>query len=93
VSGLYLARIRGRYRIVRGEGSEREILSGGYDHHELAEAALSRIEAAERLRTRACLRCGAKVASTGPHHRMCDHCRRRHAGLDAQMLAPSALPG
>lgn len=61
-------------------------------HPELAANALDRLERENRQRQRACLRCGAGFLSDGPHNRLCDHCRGRYSGLDAQMLAVDGLP-
>ena len=51
----------------------------------LAETKRDRVVAERQRRPRNCLRCGAEFLSTGPGHRMCNHCRQVAGGVDPQM--------
>jgi hypothetical protein len=52
----------------------------------LAETKRDRLVAERQRRPRDCLRCGAEFLSTGPGHRMCNHCRQVAGGVDPQMV-------
>lgn len=45
-----------------------------------AEAARDRLERKARSKDRACLCCGTRFMSEGPHNRLCARCRGRDAG-------------
>jgi len=69
------------------DGSER--VSAEVSQRAYAEAWLDRMEAERRAakmrRHRPCLRCGEVMLSQGPHHRMCELCRREAGSLPTQM--------
>ncbi|WP_296763063.1 hypothetical protein [Sediminimonas sp.] len=52
----------------------------------LAENRRDRIAIERQRRPRNCLRCEAEFVSTGPGHRMCNHCRAVAGGVDPQMV-------
>ncbi len=51
-----------------------------YRCHHIAHASAHKLENQARLaplkRSRACLCCGGRFISQGPHNRLCDRCRR-----------------
>ena len=68
----------------------RKRLTSVYGSRNMALLAMCRMEEKARqdtsARARACLTCGAGFWSTGHGHRMCDNCRARISGVDAQMV-------
>jgi hypothetical protein len=74
MTGLTVRHWGGRYyAICRGD----KLVRGPYSSWLAAMAALDRMERAGRVTIRACMCCGARFKSEGPHHRLCNRCRRQ----------------
>lgn len=61
----------GRYSVFNAAGDRISGILGRDYAYAFAAAELRR----DRLKLRACLKCGAEFASEGAHNRMCDPCR------------------
>lgn len=83
---LELRRWDGGYAVFDGMIRVSDVIQ----HRSIALEALDRLQEkarlAKRSRERSCLTCGHRFWSTGPGHRMCNDCRGRASGIDAQML-------
>lgn len=93
-SDIRVARVADIQRVAVAAGSSvdvvRQVLRGYYPYEGptkrrilkvAAEAGLAPApEPAKALRERPCLCCGATILSEGPHHRLCQVCRRRDPG-------------
>lgn len=64
---------RGRYFVVKAG----EIVHGPSHRKDKAFDAKKRLEREAGMRSRTCLTCSTRFDSEGPHHRMCQSCRRR----------------
>lgn len=80
--GLEVRRYKHGYAVF--EGGTR--ISQMWQNQRDAEDGMDKVQRRRKgKKKRKCLTCPTEIDSEGPHHRMCDHCRRFGASLSNQM--------
>ena len=79
--GYTLRRISGRYVVFKGRNRVSGYLASKGVALDIMDSRIRR----EKLKPRACMRCGDQFLSEGPHNRMCAKCR--HVTASAEDVA------